>query len=236
MPLPGYPVPPPPEEHKPAPGDGLGPMDEAMSRQINQIELLGEEHAARFTVPEHSQIGPALRFLHTSRNIHQMLTERTRAITIYLTAASLLLPASSLLMNARPAGTLMVPIEQLQYWCFPVTAGTLTVLAVLIGLWLIRIRVGLIYEVAKMNVLLGVASARVTRVNPFSISSLLQTLMSLAAGFFAGMFAFFLLGHFEQESSRFYWSLGIAVGVAVVLQTSYVLAIWTMTREFHLKK
>ena len=154
---------------------GFGPFDEDLNARLNEIELLGEEHAARFVVPAHrSPVGPDALYLHMSRNVHQLLLERTRAITIFLAVASLLWTASGLLMRAEPVAGLLVPLQYIKIWCLPVTSAVCLILAVLVALWLMRIREGLIYEVAKMHLLVGVPSARVTRAHPFSISSLDQ--------------------------------------------------------------
>ncbi len=63
----------------------------------------------------------------------------------------------------------MVPIHEIRRWCLPITFAVLTVLSVFMGLLLIRTRVGLIYEVAKMNALLGLPIGRVQRLSPMSI-------------------------------------------------------------------
>ncbi len=126
---------------------------------VDAIEMIGEEQAAGLEQP--SQVTPGMRYLHSSRTIHQLVTDRNRAVGIYLTVASLLVTASSVVMNARPIGDLIVPFAEIQKWCLPLTFGILTVLAVLIAFLLIRTRVGLIYEVAKMNALLGLPLGRV---------------------------------------------------------------------------
>ena len=58
-------------------------------------------------------------------------------------------------------GRLIVPLSAIQYWCLPVTFGTLAVIGAFVMLILARTRVGLIYEVSKMNALLGLPSDRV---------------------------------------------------------------------------
>ena len=63
-------------------------------------------------------------------------------------------------------------------------------LALFIGLLLVRTRVGLIYEVAKMNVLLGLPHGRVQRINVLSIFFLMHLLISTAGGLSAALFAF----------------------------------------------
>ena len=69
------------------------------------------------------------------------------------------------------------------------TFGTLAVLGVFTSLLLIRTRIGLIYEVAKMNALLGLPSTRVERVNPFSIFYLMHLMTALLGGASAGFTA-----------------------------------------------
>jgi hypothetical protein len=67
------------------------------------------------------------------------------------------------------------------------------VLALFVGLLLIRTRVGLIYEVAKMNALLGLPSGRVQRANPFSIFFLMHLLICVAGGISGALFALQML-------------------------------------------
>src|SRR5206468_5813069 len=106
---------------------------------------------------------------------------------------SLLWTASGAILNAKPLDHLIVPIAAIQRWCLPVTSGTLAVLAMFTGFLLIRTRIGLIYEVAKMNVLLGLPVGRVQRVNPLSIFFILQAMVSLAGGVSASLLAAQLL-------------------------------------------
>jgi hypothetical protein len=161
--------------------EAAAPIDAITEKQLDDIEMIGEEEAAGVR-PGHSEISAGMRFLHASRTIHQLVTDRNRAVGVYLAVASLLWTASSAILNARPGVRLMVPIETIQYWCLPITFGTLTVLALFTALLLIRTRIGLIYEVAKMNVLLGLPVGRVQRVNLLSIFFILHFLVSLAGG------------------------------------------------------
>src|SRR5690242_5608082 len=114
---------------------------------VDAIEMIGEEQAAGMAQPSHL-ISPGMRFLHSSRTIHQLVTDRNRAVGIFLAVASLLLTASGALFHANPQGDHIVPVEQVRKWCLPLTFATLTVLAVLVAFLLIRTRAGLIYEVA----------------------------------------------------------------------------------------
>jgi hypothetical protein len=162
-------------------------LDDQTEKRLDEIEMLGEEEAAGIPPAGQSSIGPALRYLHVSRTIHQLVTDRNRAVGLYLAVASLLWTASSALLNARPAGHLLVPIETIQRWCLPATFGTLAVLALFVGFMLIRTRIGLIYEVAKMNALLGLPIGRVKRVNPLSLFFLMHLLVSVAGGCSGGL-------------------------------------------------
>src|SRR5204862_3857394 len=101
--------------------------------------------------------------------------------------------ASAALLNAKPAVALFVPIETIQLWCLPVTFATLTVLALLTAFLLIRTRVGLIYEVAKMNVLLGLPVGRVKRVGVLSIFFIMHLMISLFGGASGAFFVYHLL-------------------------------------------
>src|SRR5205814_7333704 len=115
------------------------PLDELTERRLDQIEMIGEEQAAGFQTPAHSEVTAGMRYLHCSRTIHQLVTDRNRAVGIYLAVASLLWTASSALLNIRPENVrhLIVPIELVQRWCLPATFGTLTVLALFVAFLLI---------------------------------------------------------------------------------------------------
>jgi hypothetical protein len=62
---------------------------------VDAIEMIGEEKAASFDGAGPSQVTPGMRYLHSSRTIHQLVTDRNRAVGIYLAVASLLLTASA---------------------------------------------------------------------------------------------------------------------------------------------
>jgi hypothetical protein len=168
-------------------------LDDYTERRFDEIEMIGEEQAAGLPPPGASEVNAGMRYLHSSRTIQQLINDRNRAVGIYLGVASLLWTASTALLNAHPTGALLVPIGDLQRWCLPVTFATLTVLALFVGLLLVRTRVGLIYEVAKMNVLLGLPVGRVQRVNPLSIFFLMHLLIASAGGLSAAMFTLHLL-------------------------------------------
>jgi hypothetical protein len=169
---------------------------------VDAIEMIGEETAAGYSPPGPSAVTAGMRYLHSSRTIHQLVTDRNRAVGIYLAVASLLLTASGALFHARPTGDLIVPLEQIQRWCLPLTFGALTVLAVLIAFLLIRTRVGLIYEVAKMNALLGLPVGRVKRINPLSVHFIMQTIISLAGGLSGGLFSVFMTHLADPDAPR----------------------------------
>src|SRR5262249_15300424 len=151
-------------------------------KRVDEIEMMGEEEALGYRKPGQSLIHPNLRYLHSSRTIHQLITDRNRAVGLFLAVASLLWTASRAILNPKPTDNLMVPTASIQRWCLPVTSGTLAVLALFTGFLLIRTRIGLIYEVAKMNVLLGLPIGRVQRVNPLSIFFIMHLLVALAGG------------------------------------------------------
>jgi hypothetical protein len=183
--------------------DGLhvtAALDEETEKRLDQIEMIGEEEAAGFHAPGQSEVSAGMRYLHCSRTIHQLVTDRNRAVGLYLAVASLLWTASTGMLNAKPSGQLLVAIETIQRWCLPITFGTLTVLALFTGSLLIRTRIGLIYEVAKMNVLLGLPIGRVKRVNPLSIFFIMHFLVSLAGGASGALFAYHLLVYAGVES------------------------------------
>ena len=80
---------------------GEGGLSEQL---VDAIEMIGEETAAGMRTP-HSKISPGMRYLHASRTIHQLVTDRNRAVGIYMTAASLLMTACGVMLNTshRPS-------------------------------------------------------------------------------------------------------------------------------------
>jgi hypothetical protein len=196
---------------------GNAATDDQIEKRLDEIEMIGEEQAGGFHAPEASAVTPGMRYLHCSRTIQQLVTDRNRAVGIYLAVASLLWTASSALLNARPTASLMLPIEVIQRWCLPATFAVLTVLAVFVGFLLIRTRVGLIYEVAKMNVLLGLPIGRVKRVNPLSIFFIMQAFISLAGGSTAALLVLHLLYQPAAPTHGGAVVFSVLVGLAVTL-------------------
>jgi hypothetical protein len=205
-------------------GFDAGALESTSEKVVDAIEMLGEEKAAGLRPPGHSEVSPGMRYLHSSRTIHQLVTDRNRAVGIYLAVASLLLTASSALMNAKPPGDTIIPITTIQRWCLPITFAVLAALAVLIALLLIRTRVGLIYEVAKMNALLGLPIGRVQRIGVLSIFFILQAIISLAGGCASALLSVFLF-HLGEAPSGASWP-AILVGFAV---TALLLALYVIT-------
>lgn len=199
---------------------------------VDRIEMIGEERAAGFKSSPSSSIDANARFLHCSRTIHQLVTDRNRAVGLYLAVASLLWTASGAFLNARPAAELMVPIDAIQRWCLPVTFGTLSVLALLTGFLLIRARIGLIYEVAKMNVLLGLPIGRVQRVNPLSIFFIMHLVVCLAGGCCATLFAYHMFRLVLPElNSPMVYSVVIGAGFVGVLIVVYIVMVLQTTAD-----
>jgi len=216
---------------------GVASLDEQTEKRLDAIEMIGEEEAAGFR-PGHSEISAGMRYLHCSRTIHQLVTDRNRAVGIYLAVASLLWTASSAILNASEANneTLLVPLGVIKRWCIPATAGSLAVLALFVGFLLIRTRIGLIYEVAKMNVLLGLPVGRVKRIGVLSIFFIMHALISLAGGCSAAALAYFLLINPERRSPTLdptvlTWSILIGVVFVVVLMTLYVVTVLQTTAD-----
>jgi hypothetical protein len=203
---------------------------------VDAIEMIGEEQAAGMT-PHHSQVTAGMRYLHCSRTIHQLVTDRNRAVGIYLTVASLLVTACSVLLNARPSPNFIVPIETIHRWCLPVTFGILTVLSLLVAFLLIRTRIGLIYEVAKMNALLGLPLGRVQRNSPLSIFFILQAIISLAGGTAAALFSLWMIYLQNPDAGHAAWiAIGIGAVVAGLLMLLYVTTVNATTSDERLQK
>jgi hypothetical protein len=232
-------LPPPPLAH----ADGLSlsaqaAIDalEASERRVDEIEMIGEEMAAGFRRPGVSEVSAGMRYLHSSRTIHQLVSDRNRAVGLYLAIASLMWTASGAILNAKPAGPLIVPIESIQRWCIPTTAASLTVLSLFTGFLLIRTRIGLIYEVAKMNALLGLPVGRVKRVNPLSIFFIMHLLVSLAGAASGTLFVYHFLRYRDPDGGGQLFTAAL-VGLAVLagLVALYVVSVLQTTADRKLR-
>ena len=212
-------------------GDGLS------EQLVDAIEMIGEETAAGMTHSP-SEVTAGMRYLHASRTIHQLVTDRNRAVGIYLGAASLLMTACGVMLNAKPPEDVMIiPMGEIQRWCLPITFAVLTVLALLMALLMIRTRVGMIYEVAKMNALLKLPLGRVSHINPLSIFFILQAIISLAGGFTAAMFTIFMI-RLAEPASVMGIVIGTVIGVAITvgLIALYAITVTATTSDEKLRK
>ncbi|MBI3412179.1 MAG: hypothetical protein HY040_27935 [Planctomycetes bacterium] len=204
---------------------------------VDAIEMIGEETAAGMPPPApHSEVTPGMRYLHCSRTIHQLVTDRNRAVGIYMGVASLLITASSFIYQARPQGDLIVPFDKIQRWCLPIAFGALAVLAVFIAFLLIRTRIGLIYEVAKMNALLGLPVGRVSRIQPLSIAFILQAIVSIGGGASAALFSVYMmfLANPQIEHPGI-WATLIGLVITAALILLYVLTVSYTTSDQRLQ-
>jgi hypothetical protein len=220
---------PPPVEHI----DGLSlnvTDDEAVDRRLARIEMAGEEVASGWKPAAHAPMSPEVRYLHVSRTIHELITDRNRSVGIFLFVASLFTGASTALLNVPKDVAPIIPLAAIQYWCLPMTFGTIAAIGLFVSLILIRTRIGLIYEVAKMNALLGLPTTRVERVKPFSIFFLMHALVVLlggaSAGLAAGMLAWRGSGSPALASGA---GLGLGFLYAAALKVTYVLLVLRST-------
>ena len=131
----------------------------------------------------------------------------------------------------------IIPLRSIQYWCLPITFGTLAVIGVFNSLLLIRARIGLIYEATKMNTLLGLPNKRVERVNPLSIFYLMHLLVVLLGGASAGLTTG-MLAHASGRATAAAVSTGLTVGLSylALLQALYYLTILRATSETKLQR
>ena len=222
------------------PGSAQGTLESFSAQEagyseklVDAIEMIGEEKAAGFDAVGHSQVSPAMRYLHSSRTIHQLVTDRNRAVGIYLAVASLFMTASGAILNANPRGDFIIPFDEIHRWCLPVTFATLAVLGLFMAFMMIRTRVGLIYEVAKMNVLLGLPIGRVQRINPLSIHFILQAMISCASGASAALFAIYMV-RLLSDSVYLSVTIGVLIGLAVtvaLIALDIITVSWTTSDE-----
>ncbi len=223
----------------PTHSDGLldnAALAEGIDKRLDDIEMIGEEEAAGMHPATASAVTPGMRYLHCSRTIHDLITDRNRAVGIFLAVASLLWTASSTLLNAKTDAALMIPLATIQRWCLPATFLTLTILAGFVGFLLIRTRVGLIYEVAKMNVLLGLPVGRVTRINPLGIFFIMHLLISVAGGASAGLFTLHLTYRpDEPNGGAVAIALLVGLAIAVLLVATYIVMVKQTTADHKLQ-
>ncbi len=217
--------------------DGLDAQADGYSeKMVDAIEMIGEEKAAGFPTGS-PDVSPGMRYLHASRTIHQLVTDRNRAVAIYLGVASLLLTASGAIFNAKPDAALIVPFEEIQRWCLPIAFAALSVLAFFMAILLIRTRVGLIYEVAKIKVLLGLPLGSVQRIGWLSIHTVLQAMISCAGGTSAALFSIFMIRLCSPESVYLAATVGALIGLIImaVLMALYIVTVNSTTADEQLK-
>jgi hypothetical protein len=224
-----------PATEKDTTGLSLRAVDEdAAEKLVDQIEMIGEETAAGFRPPGHSEVTPGMRYLHSSRTIHQLVSDRNRAVGLFLAVATLLWTASSAVLSADPktAGDLLVPLSAIKHWCLPMTFGTLTVFSLFVSFLLIRTRIGLIYEVAKMNALLGLPIGRVQRVNILSLFFIMHAMICLAGGGCGVFFTMHLLRLAGMDlPSVLLPSVLVGLAITVLLLLCYVLTVLHTTSD-----
>lgn len=210
---------------------GIGDALEDAERKVDEIEMIGEELAAELPRhPARDGVTAGMRYLHSSRTIHQLVTDRNRAVGLYLGVATLLWTASTALLNAKPNVNQIVPIEELQLWCLPVTLGVMTLLSLFTAFLLIRTRVGLIYEVAKMNALLGLPAGRVQRVNLLSLFFIMHAFICLAGGGSGLLFLYYLFHLGGVDQAMTYSVIG-GVMIALALMGLYISTVLYTTSD-----
>ena len=116
-----------------------------------------------------------------------------------------------------------------------VSRAALAVLAVLVAFLLIRTRAGLIYEVAKMNALLGLPIGRVQRIGWLSIFTILQTIISLAGGCSSALFCAFMINLAEPNTNAAWPAVLIGIAVTASLLFLYVATVRFITSEKRLQ-
>jgi hypothetical protein len=158
-------------------------------------------------------------------------------VGIFLGVASLMFAASTALLNAPARVETIIPLSAIQYWVLPVTFSVLAILAVFVSLLLIRARIGLIYEVTKLNTLLGLPSRRVERVNPLSIFYLMHLMVVLFGGSSAG-FALGMLAYRGGAGARGALAIGVVFALVFIgfFQAIYYVTILHATSEPKLEK
>jgi hypothetical protein len=210
--------------------------EDEVDRRLAEIEMAGEEAAIGFGAGSGSgsrpRLAPEVRYLHVSRTIHQLVTDRNRSVGIFLFVGSVLFGASTALLNVQAGVVPILPLAAIQYWCLPVTFGTLAGIGLFVSLILIRSRIGLIYEVAKLNVLLGLPIGRVARINPLSVFYLMHLLVVMLGGASAGFTAAMLAhGRGWTNEGAAALGLGVALAYVVILEATYFLMILHATSE-----
>jgi hypothetical protein len=63
--------------------------------------MTGEETAIGWKSEPHTPLSPEVRYLHISRTIHQLISDRNRTVGTFLLVASIALGASTALLNVK---------------------------------------------------------------------------------------------------------------------------------------
>ena len=61
---------------------GVASLDEQVEKKVDEIEMIGEEEAAGWHASGRHAISPGMRYLHCSRTIHQLVTDRNRLAVV----------------------------------------------------------------------------------------------------------------------------------------------------------
>ncbi len=209
--------------------------DENLDRRLAAIELSSEEVAANWKPTLVKPLAPEVRYLHVSRTIHQLVTDRNRSVGIFLFVGSVLFGASTALLNAPRDVVPILPLQTIQYWCLPATFGTLAILGIFVSLILIRSRIGLIYEVAKMNTLMGIPYGRVQRVNPLSIFFLMHLLVVSLGATCAGLTGGMVSRHLEGPLPPALVGIGVGIAYFLIFMLTYYITILRNTTDDRLR-
>ena len=104
------------DAHEHAEGFKVDPTeDDSVDSKLTEIEMAGEEVAIGWKPPAHPPLAPEVRFLHVSRTIHQLITDRNRSVGIFLLVASVLINASAgLLKTELPVDPITVSYTHLR--------------------------------------------------------------------------------------------------------------------------
>jgi hypothetical protein len=56
--------------------------DESIDHRLAEFEMIGEETATGWSPGRHASLSPEVRYLHISRTIHQLVTDRNRSVRV----------------------------------------------------------------------------------------------------------------------------------------------------------
>ncbi len=84
--------------------------EDEVDRRLAEVEMAGEEVATGWNPAAHAPLSPEVRYLHISRTIHQLITDRNRSVGIFLGVGLRCSGRSVLALERRADVVPMIPM------------------------------------------------------------------------------------------------------------------------------